>query len=272
MSVIIERIVNQGHGPLSPRFLAVHSTANPGATALNHVHLWSRGYAYAVHLVSDWQACYHCVPYDRLCWQVGNGNSTCEGIEICEATTQADFDKGIEIAAKACAERLRAHGWGVDRMHPHRWFSETFGGSDHTDPYPYFARWGYSWSAFVDRVQKELDGTAVASQDAAEETAGKEPLMWCIIWIEDDHAGYKKGTGCLWSPGTGVLPLPALDCVNALNAISQHYTGKDLPVFHSSSKAPWVVRFEQLSRESQFARRDHDTDAILAAIAANAGK
>lgn len=91
--------------------------------------------------------------------------------------------------------------------------------------------------------------------------------MWCIIWIEDDHAGFRKGTGCLWSPGTGVLPLPAIDCVNALNAISQHYTGKDLPVFHSSSKAPWVVRFEQLSRESQFARRDHDTDAILAAIA-----
>lgn len=99
MVQIKEEIVNQGHGYLSPSLFAVHSTANPGATARNHRDLWSRGYDYAVHLTSDWKEAIHCVPYDRLCWQVGNGNTTCEGIEICEATNASDFWKGIDIAA-----------------------------------------------------------------------------------------------------------------------------------------------------------------------------
>lgn len=115
---IKEEIVNWGHGSLSPWMFAVHSTANPGATARNHRDLWSRNYAYAVHLVSDWREAIHCVPYDRLCWQVGNGNATCEGLEICEATNTADFRTGIDIAADVIAQRLKARGWGIDRMHP----------------------------------------------------------------------------------------------------------------------------------------------------------
>ena len=110
MSVIKERIVNQGHGALTPSYFCVHSTANPGATAANHASLWSRDYPNAVHLVSDWTEALHCVPYDRLCWQVGNGNRYVEGLEICEATNQADFQRGIEIAAQAVRERLAAHG------------------------------------------------------------------------------------------------------------------------------------------------------------------
>lgn len=148
MSVIKERIVNQGHGALTPSYFCVHSTANPGATAANHASLWSRDYPNAVHLVSDWTEALHCVPYDRLCWQVGNGNRYVEGLEICEATNQADFQRGIEIAAQAVRERLAAHGWGIDRLICHNEASARWGGSDHTDPIPYFAKWGYSWEQF----------------------------------------------------------------------------------------------------------------------------
>ncbi|RYQ21405.1 N-acetylmuramoyl-L-alanine amidase [Bifidobacterium pseudolongum subsp. globosum] len=157
MVVIREDLVNNGHGALAPSFLAVHSTANPGATAKNHRDLWSRGYDYAVHYTSDWHEAYHTVPDNRLCWQVGNGNPTCVGIEICEATNKADFDRGIQIAADVCAQILKKHGWGIDRMHPHQWFSNVYGGSDHTDPYPYFARWGYSWDKFVSLVNNKLN-------------------------------------------------------------------------------------------------------------------
>ena len=76
MSVIREDIVNQGHGPLSPSYFCVHSTANPGATARNHRDLWARDYIYAVHLVSDWAEAIHTVPYDRLCYQVATGTGT----------------------------------------------------------------------------------------------------------------------------------------------------------------------------------------------------
>ena len=142
MVQIKEEIVNWGHGYLAPSMFAVHSTANPGATARNHRNLWAGGWDYAVHLVSDWDEAIHCVPYDALCWQVGNGNATCEGLEICEATNANDFWRGIDIAADVVAQRLAAHGWGVDRMHPHQWFAQVYGGSDHTDPIPYFSRFG----------------------------------------------------------------------------------------------------------------------------------
>lgn len=163
MGIIQERIVNQGHGPLIPSYFCVHSTANPGATAANHASLWSRDYPDAVHLVSDWTEALHCVPYDRLCWQVGNGNQYVEGLEICEATNQADFQRGIEIAAQAVRERLAAHGWGIDRLICHNEVRARWGGSDHTDPIPYFAKWGYSWEQFKQLVDK--GGTGVSSQD-----------------------------------------------------------------------------------------------------------
>ncbi|MEE1201268.1 N-acetylmuramoyl-L-alanine amidase, partial [Bifidobacterium sp.] len=86
MVTIKRDIVNPGHGYLAPWMLAVHSTANPGATARNHRDLWSRGYDFAVHYVADWTEAYQCVELNHLCWHVGNGNATCLGIEICEAT------------------------------------------------------------------------------------------------------------------------------------------------------------------------------------------
>lgn len=154
MSVIEERIVAYGHGWLSPSYLCVHSTDNPGATAANHASYWAgAGADYAVHLVSDWTQCLHTVPYDALCWQVGNGNAFVEGIEICEAETLEDFERGVLIAARACRERLDAHGWSTDNLVNHAWCSAAFGGSDHTDPIPYFERWGYSWGAFTALVE-----------------------------------------------------------------------------------------------------------------------
>lgn len=157
MSIIQERIVAQGHGYLSPKFFAVHSTANPGATAANHASYWSGdGMDYAAHLVADWNECLHTVPYDRLCWQVGNGNSTCEGMEICEATNYDDFIRGLEIARAAILERLAARGWTIDgAVRSHLWFTQNYGGSDHTDPIPYFERFGWTWDRFIEFLKEE---------------------------------------------------------------------------------------------------------------------
>lgn len=166
MSIIQERIVNNGHGALSPSYFCVHSTANPGASAANHVSLWSRDYEYAVHLVSDWTEAYHTVPYDRLCYQVGNGNSLVEGLEICEAINQEDFMKGIQIAAQVVRERLTAHGWGIDRLITHNDATQRWGGSDHSDPLPYFAKFNYSWQQFIDLVKSGTNtSTTIIGKD-----------------------------------------------------------------------------------------------------------
>lgn len=156
MTAIKEAIVADGHGALIPQYFAVHSTANPGATAANHVSYWRNSPDYAVHLVSDWEEAYHTVPYDRICWQVGNGNAVCEGLEICEATNREDFERGLEVARSVILQRLAAHGWTVDgNVRSHDWFTRTYGGSDHTDPLPYFNRWGWTWDMFTTFLKEE---------------------------------------------------------------------------------------------------------------------
>ena len=156
MAAIKEAIVASGHGVLIPQYFAVHSTANPGATAANHVSYWRGNPDYAVHLVSDWDEAYHTVPYDRICWQVGNGNATCEGLEICEALTREQFERGLEVARSVILQRLAAHGWTVDgNVRSHEWFTRTYGGSDHTDPLPYLNRWGWTWEMFIQFLKEE---------------------------------------------------------------------------------------------------------------------
>lgn len=153
---IVEAIVSNGHGPLSPSFFVVHETANPGATAANHVSYWRREPTFAVHYVLDWEECYHCVPNDRLAYHVGGGNSQTYGVELCHATSRADFEKVWKSGVELCAAQLRARGWGVDRLLSHWDCTRRWGGSDHTDPIGYFEEYGRTWEDFTDAVRREL--------------------------------------------------------------------------------------------------------------------
>lgn len=150
-----------GHGTISPSYLVVHSTANPGATAKNHRDYWNRigNNGSMAHWVIDWTGtCYQMAPSDRLVYHVGYGNRYSVGIEICEATNATDFAEGFDEAARWCADFLRSRGWGVSRMVSHNEARTLWGGTDHTDPVPYFARWGKSWADFERLVQRYLDG------------------------------------------------------------------------------------------------------------------
>ena len=155
---VTESIVSNGHGPLSPSYVVIHETANPGATAANHRDYWARDDTYAVHYVADWDECIHCVPEDRLCWQVGNGNDYVVGIELCHATNQADFEAVWRIGAEWAAWQLSKRGWGVDRLLSHYDCTQRWGGSDHTDPLGYFEEFGRSWAEFVQAVQAKMNG------------------------------------------------------------------------------------------------------------------
>lgn len=155
---IIESIISQGHGTLKPSFFVIHETANPGATALNHVTYWKREPAYAVHYVGDWTGnVYHCVPDDKLCWQVGGGNNYVLGIELCHATNSADFRKVWNLGVEFSAYILKKRGWGVDRLISHDDARRRWGGTDHTDPIGYFKKYGKTWEEFVAEVDKQLN-------------------------------------------------------------------------------------------------------------------
>lgn len=160
-----ERIVSSGHGTLySEQYLVVHETANPGATALNHVNYWKTS-PYAVHYVMDLDGgtVYHTMSDDRKAWHIGNGNSKAVGIELCHAKTRADFDRQWTEAVKWCGDYLAKRGWSVDRMISHDEARKKWGGTDHTDPNAYFKQYGRTWAQFDAAVAKYMKSGKVSS-------------------------------------------------------------------------------------------------------------
>lgn len=207
---IIRKIVAPGHGTFTkpnPIYFAVHSTANPGATAANHVSYWSgSGKNYAVHLVSDWKEAYQCVEFDRICWQVGNGNKTCIGLEICEATNRTDFERGLEIARDVILQILNRYGWSVDKnVRSHKWFTENYGGSDHTDPIPYLKKWGWTWDKFIQYLK---DGDEIVTPEQMQQIADK-------VW----EKGLLNPSNNNWQPAGDMLRWSAVNTTAIKNEL-----------------------------------------------------
>lgn len=178
-----EQIVNSGHGSLNPSYLVIHETSNPGASAWNHVRLYSGSWQYAVQYVMDLDGSvvYHTMADNRKAWAVGNGNSRCVNIELTHATNKADFDKQWSEAVKWAGDYLNKRGWGIDRMISHNDARMRWGGSDHTDPLQYFMQYGRSWDQFKAAVAAymgtgQVGGTveqAPAQQPAASASSSK---------------------------------------------------------------------------------------------------
>lgn len=172
-----ETVCNSGHGSISPQYLVIHETANPGASAYNHYLLYSRGYSYAVHYVMelDGSTVYHTMADNRKSWSVGNGNSKVVSIELAHATNRADFDKQWNEAVKWAGDYLNSRGWGIDRMISHNDARRMWGGTDHTDPLSYFASYGKSWNQFKaavrDYMQTGQAGGTVEQGEAQQPTA-----------------------------------------------------------------------------------------------------
>lgn len=158
-----ENVVAYGHGSNSASYLVVHETANPGATAWNHVQYWAGSPAYAVHYVMDLDGSvvYHTMPDWALAWHVGNGNYASVGIELCHATSASDFEAQWDEAVQWCAGYLGSRGWGIERMLSHNECRVIWGGTDHTDPLSYFASYGRSWSEFKQDVAAAMGGSYV---------------------------------------------------------------------------------------------------------------
>lgn len=168
-------IVSSGHGSLSPSYLVVHETANPGVDAWNHVLYWSRNSTTVsmTHFVMslDGHTVYQTQETDRLAWHIGGGNRYAYGIELCHATDAATFASQWEEATQWCADQLTARGWGIDRLLCHNDARLKWGGTTHTDPLSYFATYGKSWDDFKADVAAKM-GVSAGSTSGDSSVAG----------------------------------------------------------------------------------------------------
>ncbi len=157
-----DRILSNGDGYSSDQFIVVHSTANPGATALDHISYWMRLVAEntftMARYVTDWEGVvYRVAPDNTKLWEVGNGNPYVYGIELCETDNAAQFEAVWQTATAWAAGELGRRGYGIDRLISHDTARQRWGGTDHTDPLPYFARFGRTWDNFIEDVKTKME-------------------------------------------------------------------------------------------------------------------
>lgn len=231
--------VSDGHGPLDASYLAIHETAEPGATAADHIHHWTfNDSKYAVHYVADWESdtVYRAVPDDRLAYHVGSGNKYCVGIELCHATNYADFQRVWDVAVDFAAWYLNERGWGIDSLISHHNATDWWGGSDHTDPDDYFESYGESWDSFKACVVERMQGGVSPDKPTDDETEDKMQFLFQPGDI---------GMMCFFD-GTKIIKLSDPDQMQVIIDCYKVATGKDIAIFKlGTHEAPWYQRLKQ---------------------------
>lgn len=285
---LIESIVNDGHGALNPQYLFIHETANPGATAKNHRDLYSRGYDYAVHYVSDWTGdVYHCMYDNRLAWAVGNGNPYGVSLEICHATNAADFKKTWDTAVEFAAFYLNKRGWGISKLMSHDECRIKWGGTDHTDPIGYFKEYGKTWDDFKNAVSKAMKGTIETTGDEVvpiTNTGGKiyryyntktgEHFPCTEAEGNTLKAPWKKEGLAFTAPKGGILPVWRFINKNGFHMFTANYKEavdlqkagwklESVPFFAKTSGTPVYRVYNKVNGDHLFTTDKAEVDALV---------
>lgn len=166
MGYHVKEMLISKNRPMEPfknlRGIVIHSTANIGATALNHFNYWNNADRQSsVHSIADWigEDILQLIPENEIAYHTGNwqGNREWLGHEMCETNDLAKFkivwDKTVWHIADVCIR----HGWNVeDNVWSHNGLGSLYKGIDHTDPYGYLTRMGKSWRLLCEAIEAEI--------------------------------------------------------------------------------------------------------------------
>ena len=156
--------------PMRAKYITIHSTQNPGATALQHAtgmrngafrgtSKWNRtGYLTWHFTVDDVQAI-QSLPLNiqgEHADHDGPGNKTSIGIEICEFGSRSRQAAAIDRAARLAAHVMREKRIPLDHVVPHyHWPQVHFGNNKKNCPIILLdgGKPGPRWEAFLRRVK-----------------------------------------------------------------------------------------------------------------------
>ncbi len=144
---------------------------------------WNKaGVEKLVHGFIDDTGIYHFAPHTMACWQIGTswGNSHCIGYELCELDTEEEFTKVWNYAAEHYAGLCRTYGLTADRVLGHHEAHEKGFASNHSDPEPYFSRFGKNMDDFRNDVRLLLGSGEI--QPGGESGGEEEDMKIAEIW------------------------------------------------------------------------------------------
>jgi len=169
--IILEKFVtrNRSHKLLKPIGVAIHETANPGATAMNHYKYFNSGDRKALaHLFVDWTDKDYIVqlaPLNEQTWHAGSakGNSSFISVEMCRPKTfnkeqfNIVWERTVWLCAYLFINEVKINKVTETNLMSHDEMRIKFGGTTHTDPTALFKEYGVNMSKFRQAVQDEIN-------------------------------------------------------------------------------------------------------------------
>lgn len=153
---------------------------------------WNKsGVEKLVHGFIDDTGVYNFAPETMACWHIGNGygNAHAIGYELCELSTAAEFAKVWDNAVGRYAELCEKYGLGVNRILGHCEAHDKGIASNHSDPEPYFRRFGKSMEKFRADVKTRLSGQNTGAQPAAAVAVTKQYNPYAYARVTNLAAG-----------------------------------------------------------------------------------
>ena len=139
---------------MTPQFIVVHNTANDASAQAEIKYMLSNNNYTSFHYAVDDKEVVQGILENRNAFHAGDGD-TGKGnrygiaIEICYSKSGGDkFIKAEQRAAKLIAERLKAYGWGIDRVTKHQ---------DYSGKYCPHRTLDMGWQRFLNMIQAELE-------------------------------------------------------------------------------------------------------------------
>ncbi|WP_239723827.1 glucosaminidase domain-containing protein [Mammaliicoccus sp. R-M62] len=153
------------NGVGKPEGIVAHETANPNSTIHNEIAYMKNNYESAfVHAYVDDNNIIEVAPTDYLAWGAGaQANPRFIHVELVRVYGSDRFARSINNYADYIATNLAYYGLsldsaerdGVGTLWSHDAVSKFLGGTDHSDPYGWFAENNYTFDELVDLVTEK---------------------------------------------------------------------------------------------------------------------
>lgn len=162
-------VYKDGYG--KPKGFVVHETANDNSTITSEINYMTNNWQNAfVHTFVDSSRIIQIHPTEYAVWGAGpKANPYFVQAELVREKTKEKFYKSINNDAYYVAYNLKqyglvpvnAHNTGVGTVWSHDSVSRYLGGTNHSDPVGYFAKWGYTFNEFFDLVNYKYNELTV---------------------------------------------------------------------------------------------------------------
>lgn len=181
--------------------VAIHETANPNSNIYGEVnYMYGHYYNAFVHAYVDGNRIIQTAPADYLAWGAGpGGNPYFYQIELVRAHSLDEFARSVNNDAYLTAYMLKRNGLkptladnngGRGTVISHNAISRYYGGSDHADPYAYFASWNYDMNKFFQLVQKHYDQLSGKSTSTVKPSVDQSPITTATYTVKHGDTLY----------------------------------------------------------------------------------